>query len=45
MNHAIDQERQTIQRLYPNSPRYGLELDPMDYRRQLARVQRIPARP
>jgi hypothetical protein len=45
MNHAIDQERHTIQQLYPNSPRYGLELDPMDYRRQLARVQRIPARP
>jgi len=42
MNRAIDQERQTIQQLYPDSPRYGLELDPVDYRRQLARVQRLP---
>jgi hypothetical protein len=39
MNRAIDQERITIQKLYPDSPRYGLELDPVDYRRQLARVQ------
>ena len=42
MNRAIDQERSTIQKLYPDSPRYGLELDPVDYRRQLARVQRTP---
>ena len=42
MNRAIDQERITIQKLYPDSPRYGLELDPVDYRRQLARVQRTP---
>jgi cation diffusion facilitator CzcD-associated flavoprotein CzcO len=42
MNRAIDQERITIQKLYPDSSRYGLELDPVDYRRQLARVQRTP---
>ena len=45
MNRAIDQERITIQKLYPDSPRYGLELDPVDYRRQLARVQRFAKSP
>jgi hypothetical protein len=41
MNRAIDQERLTIQKLYPHSPRYGLELDPVAYRQALARVQRM----
>jgi cation diffusion facilitator CzcD-associated flavoprotein CzcO len=41
MNRAIDQERITIQKLYPDSPRYGLELDPVAYRQALARVQRM----
>jgi cation diffusion facilitator CzcD-associated flavoprotein CzcO len=45
MNRAIDQERITIQKLYPDSPRYGLELDPVDYRRQLARVLRFAKSP
>jgi hypothetical protein len=42
MNRAIDHERITIQELYPDSPRYGLELDPVAYRQALARVQRTP---
>jgi dimethylaniline monooxygenase (N-oxide forming) len=36
MRAAIASERRTITRLYPDSPRYGLELDPRDYRRALA---------
>lgn len=36
MDAAIDAERASIARLYPDSPRYGLELDPRAYRRSLA---------
>ena len=37
MQAAITAERAGITRLYPDSPRYGLELDPALYRRSLAR--------
>ncbi|MGI4944656.1 MAG: hypothetical protein ACRYHQ_29545 [Janthinobacterium lividum] len=36
----IQRERAGIARLYPDSPRYGLELDPVQYRRDLAEVRR-----
>lgn len=36
----IGRERAGIARLYPDSPRYGLELDPVQYRRDLAQVLR-----
>jgi len=39
----IQRERAGIARLYPDSPRYGLELDPVQYRRDLAEVQRLRA--
>jgi len=39
METAIRSDRQRIQRLYPDSPRYGLELDPAEYRKALARTQ------
>lgn len=37
MAEAIRRERATIAKLYPASPRYGLELDPRLYRAELAR--------
>lgn len=37
MQAAIHAERARIARLYPDSPRYGLELDPATYRADLAR--------
>jgi hypothetical protein len=40
MQRAIDAERARIARLYPDSPRYGLELDPLDYRKALARERK-----
>ena len=40
MQRAILAERAVIKRLYPDSPRYGLELDPPAYRRALARELR-----
>ena len=40
MMRAIVKERATIARLYPDSPRYGLELDPLAYREALAREVR-----
>ena len=36
---AIAAERNTIRKRYPDSPRYGLELDPADYRQQLKKAQ------
>ncbi len=36
MEADIAKERGTITKLYPDSPRYGLELDPGHYRRDLA---------
>jgi hypothetical protein len=36
MERAILKERETIMRLYPDSPRYGLEFDPRSYRAALA---------
>jgi dimethylaniline monooxygenase (N-oxide forming) len=40
MQAAIQAERARIARLYPDSPRYGLELDPAIYRADLARELR-----
>jgi len=37
MQAAIEKERASIRKLYPDSPRYGLELDPVAYRKSLAR--------
>ena len=31
----IDRERAVLRERYPDSPRYGLELEPVDYRRQI----------
>ena len=36
MDADIVREREGITKLYPDSPRYGLELDPAQYRRDLA---------
>uniref|UniRef100_UPI004047B775 flavin-containing monooxygenase n=1 Tax=Pseudomonadota TaxID=1224 RepID=UPI004047B775 len=38
---AIASERKTIRKRYPDSPRYGLELDPADYRQQLKKLQNM----
>ena len=43
MEAGIQAERRAIQALYPDSARYGLELDPAQYRRQLATELRRPA--
>lgn len=40
MRAAMTKERAMIARIYPDSPRYGLELDPGDYRRCLAKARR-----
>ena len=40
MRRQIREERETIERLYPDSPRYGLELDPAAYRAGLAQEMR-----
>lgn len=40
MRGAMAKERARIARLYPDSPRYGLELDPAEYRKALARERR-----
>jgi len=40
MQADILAERETIARLYPDSPRYGLELDPAEYRAALAQEKR-----
>ncbi|MGI4807401.1 MAG: hypothetical protein ACRYF2_04745, partial [Janthinobacterium lividum] len=44
MSADIRQERARIQALYPDSPRYGLELDPREYRASLAQERRRSAR-
>lgn len=36
----IQREQAGIARLYPDSPRYGLKLNPVQYRRDLAEVRR-----
>lgn len=38
MRAEMAKERSRIARLYPDSPRYGLELDPGEYRRDMARA-------
>ena len=43
MNQAIQREREAIIRLYPDSPRYALELDPRVYRASLAGEMRRAA--
>ena len=43
MNQAILKEREAITRLYPDSPRYALELDPRVYRASLAGEMRRAA--
>ena len=40
MTADIHRERDGIRRLYPDSPRYGLELDPGEYRASLAAERR-----
>ena len=40
MLQAIERQRETITRQYPDSPRYALELDPRMYREALAREMR-----
>lgn len=42
MTAAMARERERISRLYPASVRYGLELDPAEYRRELAKATRRP---
>ncbi len=37
MRQAIKDERAFVEKTYPDSPRYALELDPRTYRKQLAR--------
>ncbi|MES2536965.1 MAG: NAD(P)-binding domain-containing protein [Pseudomonadota bacterium] len=44
MERAIRNERDTITRLYPDSPRYGLEFDPRAYRAALAAEMRRGAK-
>jgi dimethylaniline monooxygenase (N-oxide forming) len=44
MIRSIDKERQNIEKNYPDSSRYGLELDPVDYRKQLKRVKLYPTK-
>ena len=44
MERAIVKEREAIARLYPDSPRYALELDPRVYRASLAGEMRRAAR-
>ena len=45
MRRQIQQDQLRVARLYPDSPRYGLELDPRDYRAALAKeVRRAPRR-
>ena len=40
MRQEILSDRALVQQRYPDSPRYGLELDPLDYRRGLAKAMR-----
>lgn len=40
MEADISRERARIQAVYPDSPRYGLELDPQEYRASLAQERR-----
>ena len=40
MMRSIAQQREATTRLYPDSPRYALELDPREYREALAREMR-----
>ena len=43
MKRTIHKERETVTRLYPDSPRYALELDPRVYRAALASAMRRAA--
>lgn len=44
MDADIERERARIRALYPDSPRYGLELDPQEYRATLLQERRRAAR-
>ena len=44
MQADIGRERARIKALYPDSPRYGLELDPQEYRASLSQERRRAAR-
>ncbi len=44
MQADIRRERARIKALYPDSPRYGLELDPQEYRASLSQERRRAAR-
>ena len=39
MQNEIEQERDDIKKLYPDTPRYTLELDPVAYRARLLKVK------
>jgi hypothetical protein len=43
MQRSILADRALVQQRYPDSPRYGLELDPLDYRQALAKAMRESA--
>jgi hypothetical protein len=43
MQRSILADRALVQQRYPDSPRYGLELDPVDYRQALAKAMRESA--
>jgi len=40
MLRRIEQDQTRVRKLYPDSPRYGLEIDPKEYRAELAREAR-----
>lgn len=44
MRDDIDQERDRLARRFPGSPRYGLELEPRQYKRDIARELERPTR-
>lgn len=44
MEAGIERDRARIRALYPDTPRYGLELDPREYRASLAQERRRGAR-
>lgn len=40
MRKDVEREKREIRVLYPDRPRYELELEPVEYRKQVAHVQR-----
>lgn len=43
MREDIEREKRRLRALYPQSPRYGMELDPVDYRQQVAELMATSA--